>query len=89
MSALSHFSSNLLTSLSSTWTNALDLEKKAQNKTFLIGIDIYKLLYIKQITNKDLFCSTGNSTQYSAVAYMVKESKKECIYVYVQLIHFV
>ena len=26
-----------------------------------IGIDIYTLLYIKQITNKDLLYSTGNS----------------------------
>ena len=47
------------------------------------GINIYTLLYIKQITNKDLLYSTGNSTQYSVMAYMGKESKKECIYVYV------
>ena len=30
-----------------------------------IGIDIYMLLYIKQVTNKNLLYSTGNSTQYS------------------------
>ena len=48
-----------------------------------IGIDIYTLLYIKQITNKDLLYSTGNSTQYSVMAYMGKESEKEHIYVYV------
>ena len=48
-----------------------------------IGIDIYTLLYIKLITNKDLLYSTGNSTQYSVMAYMGKESKKEWIYVYV------
>ena len=42
-----------------------------------IGIDIYTLLYIKQITNKDLLYSTGNSMQYSVLAYMGKESKKE------------
>ena len=48
-----------------------------------IGIDIYTLLYIKQISNKDLLYSTGNSTQYSVMAYMEKESKKEWIYVYV------
>ena len=46
-----------------------------------IGIDIYTLLYIKQITNKDLLYSTGNSTQYSVMTYMGKESKKEWIYV--------
>ena len=48
-----------------------------------IGIDIYILLYIKQITNKDLLCSTGNSSQHSVMTYMEKESKKEWIYVYV------
>ena len=48
-----------------------------------IGIDIYTLLDIKQITNKDLLYNTGNSTQYSVMAYMGKESKKEWIYVYV------
>ena len=44
-----------------------------------IGIDIHILLYIKQITNKNLMYSTGNSTQYSVMAYMGKESKKEWI----------
>ena len=39
-------------------------------------IEIYTLLYIKQITNKDLLYSTGNSTQYSVMTYMGKESKK-------------
>ena len=28
------------------------------------GIDMYTLLYLKRITNKDLLCSTGNSIQY-------------------------
>ena len=46
-----------------------------------IGIDIYTLLYIKWITNKDLLYSTGNLAQYSVMAYMGKESKKEWIYV--------
>ena len=32
-----------------------------------IGTDIYTLLYIKQITNKDLLYSTGNYTQYSVM----------------------
>ena len=35
-----------------------------------IWIDIYTLLY------KDLLCSTGNSTQYSVMDCMEKESKK-------------
>ena len=48
-----------------------------------IGIDIYTLLYIKLVTNKDLLYSTGNSTQYSVMTYMGKESKKEWIHLYV------
>ena len=28
------------------------------------GIDMYTLLYLKQITNKDLLYSTGNAAQY-------------------------
>ena len=48
-----------------------------------IGIDIYTLLCIKQITNKDLLYSTKKSTQYSVMTYMGNESKKEWIYVYV------
>ena len=35
------------------------------------------------IDNKNLLYSTGNSTQYSVMTYMAKESKKERIYVYV------
>ena len=31
------------------------------------GIDMYALLYLKQITNKDLLYSTGNSAQYSVI----------------------
>ena len=38
------------------------------------GIDIYTLMFIKQVTNKDLLYSTGNSIYYSVVAYMGKES---------------
>ena len=32
-----------------------------------VGIDIYTLLYLKQITNKDLLYSTGNSAEYSVI----------------------
>ena len=48
-----------------------------------IGIDMYTLMCIKWMTNKDLLYSTGNSTQYSVMAYMAKDSKKEWIYVHV------
>ena len=47
------------------------------------GINIHTLLYIKLISNKDLLYSKGNSTQYSVITYIGKESEKEWIYVYV------
>ena len=47
------------------------------------GINIYTLLYIKQIINKDLLDSTGNSIQYSVITSVGKESEKEWIYAYV------
>ena len=34
------------------------------------------LPYVRQMTNKDLLYSTGNSTQYSGITYMRKEPKK-------------
>ena len=39
-------------------------------------------------TNKNLLYSTGNSIQYSVMAYMGKESKYEWIHVYVNRIHY-
>ena len=48
-----------------------------------IGIHMCTRLYIKQTTNKDLLHSTVDSTQYSAMTYMGKESEKEWIFVYV------
>ena len=36
-----------------------------------IGTDIYTPLYAKQMTNKNLLCSTGNSNQYSVMAYFI------------------
>ena len=48
-------------------------------------IDIYTLLYVKQITNKDLLYSTGNSSQYSVMIHMRKESKKKWIYYFVNI----
>ena len=44
------------------------------------GIDINTSLSIIQITHNNLLSSTGNSTQYSVMAYVEKESKKRgCI----------
>ena len=53
-------------------------EQGGQNYTGRLGLT-NTLQYIKQITNKDLLCSTRNSTQYSVVIYMGKESQKEWI----------
>ena len=39
-------------------------------------------LYIIQITNKNLLYSTGNTTQYSVIAHMEKESDKKSGYMY-------
>ena len=43
---------------------------------------IKKHTHTQNITNKDPLYSTGNSTQYSIMTYMGKESKKELIYAY-------
>ena len=37
------------------------------------------LLYLKQTTNEDLLSGTGNSTQYSVITHMGKESEKEYV----------
>ena len=43
----------------------------------MFGTSIYTRLHIKQILNKDLLYSIGNSTQHSVITYMGKESEKE------------
>ena len=48
-----------------------------------MGIDIDTVLYIKEITSKVLLYSTGNSTQYSVMAYMRKEPNEEWDFLYV------
>ena len=49
------------------------------------GMDMYTLLYLKCITNKDLLYSTGNSAQCYVAAWMGRESGGEWIHVYVWL----
>ena len=39
--------------------------------------NIYTLLFIKQITNKNLPYNTGNYTQYFVITYREKESEKK------------
>ena len=57
-------------------------------KSWEFGIDMYTLLYLKRITNKDLLYSTGNSAQCYVAAWMEGESGREWIPVYVWLSHF-
>ena len=69
-------------------TNNLLTIRKApgggRDKLEEFGINIYTQPYIKQITNKDLLYSRGNSTQYySIIIYIRKESVKEWIYIYI------
>ena len=45
------------------------------------GVNMYKLLYLKWITNKDLLYSTGNSAQYYVAAWMGGEFGGEWIHV--------
>ena len=42
-----------------------------------IRSETYTLLNIKLLTKEDLLYNTGSSTQYSVMAYMGKESKRE------------
>ena len=44
---------------------------------------ICTLLYVQQMVNGELLYRTGNSTQYSVITYMEKESEKEWMCVYV------
>ena len=46
------------------------------------GTDMYTLLYLKQITNRDLMHSKQNSTQYTKITQMGKEFEKEEIYIH-------
>ena len=51
-------------------------------------MDMYTLLYLKWITNKDLLYSSGNSAQYYGAAWMGGEFRGEWIHVYVWLSPF-
>ena len=44
------------------------------------GMDMYTLLYLKWITNKDLLCRIWNSTQWNVAAWMRGEFGGEWIY---------
>ena len=48
-------------------------------------MDMYTLLYLKWVTNKELLYSTGNSAQCYVAAWMGGEFGGEWIYVYLWL----
>ena len=50
---------------------------KGERKNWEFGTNIYALTYRKYIVNKELLYGTGNSTQYSVITYMGKESENE------------
>ena len=52
------------------------------------GMDVYTLLYLKWITNKDRLYSTGNSADCYMAAWMGREFGEEWIHTYVQLSPF-
>ena len=52
------------------------------------GMDMYTLLYLKWVTNKDLQYSTGNSAQCYVAAWMGEEFGGEWVYVHVWLSPF-
>ena len=47
-----------------------------------LGMDVYTLLYLKWVTNKDLLHSTGKSAQCSVAAWMGGEFGRESGYMY-------
>ena len=47
------------------------------------GTNMYTLIYLKQVTNKVLLCSTGDSVQCYVAAWMGGEFGGEWIHVYV------
>ena len=53
-----------------------------------LGMDMYTLLYLNWITNKDLLCRTGNSAQCDVLAWMGAGFGGEWIHVYVWLSPF-
>ena len=52
-----------------------------------LGMDVYTVLYLKWITNKDLLYSTWNSAQCYAAAWMGGEFGGEWRHVYIWLGH--
>ena len=64
---------NLFTKQKKTQTQRMNLRLQRRKDWGIdreFGMDMYTLLYLKQITNKDLLYSTGNSAQCYVAAWM-------------------
>ena len=64
---------NLFTKQKKTQTQRMNLRLRRRKDWGIdreFGMDMYTLLYLKQITNKDLLYSTGNSAQCYVAAWM-------------------
>ena len=68
-------------------------EGRGSGMNWEIGIDIYTLPCVRQVASGNLLYSTGSTVRCSVVTYMGgmvgRGSKREGIYVYIKLIHFV
>ena len=62
--------------------NTLIVAEREQGVNQEVRVNIYTLLYIKQINNKDLLYSTENYVQYFVITYNGKESEKGYICMY-------
>ena len=62
------FKSKLMVTKGDRWRGGMD---------WGFGIGMHILLYMEWIVNEDLPYSSGNSTQYSVITYVGKESEKE------------
>ena len=51
--------------------------------SWAVGMDMYTLLYLKWINNKDLLFSTDNSPQCYVPAWMGREFWRKWIHVYI------
>ena len=77
---------NLFTKQKKTQTQRMNLRLQRRKDWGIdreFGMDMYTLLYLKQITNKDLLYSTGNSAQCYVAAWMGGELGGEWMHVFV------
>ena len=59
---------------------------KRKGDKLRVRINIYTVLYIKQIINKDLLYSIGNYTQCFIITYNRKEPEREYLYIHYNII---